>query len=340
MRFATPLNFWLLLLVPLAGIFLLWALRRKRLLLERFVEAGMVPRLTRGGGRKRRFARIALWCCGLLFLALALTGPQFGAKLAMAQRKGVDVVFALDVSRSMLAEDVRPNRIERAKYQIRRLLDRLEGDRVALVLFAGKAFTQCPLTLDYGALDMLLDVADISSFPAQGTSVGGAVALAARAFDPDDQQHKVIVLLTDGEDQGSGPLKAAQAAAAEGVRIFAIGYGSPQGELIPLRRDGQVEYHKDGEGNYVKTRLGEAALQDMALASDGAYFRSGIGDGEIDRIAEEIAAMDQKELGSTRFTQYEERFQVPLLLALLCFAVEALLPEGGRRGGDWRGRFA
>jgi Ca-activated chloride channel homolog len=339
-RFAAPHNFWLMLVVPLMAFFLVWALSYKYRLLERFAVASMVPRLVRNAGRGRQYVKAVLWVCGAFFLALALTGPQFGTRLAMAQQKGVDVVLALDVSRSMLAEDVRPNRLARAKFQIRGLLDRLEGDRVALVVFAGKAFTQCPLTLDYGALDMLLDVAQVQSFPAQGTSVGGAISLAIRAFDPDDDKHKVVVLFTDGEDQGSGPLKAAKAAAETGARIFAVGYGSPQGELIPLRQDGQVEYHKDGEGNYVKTRLDETALQEMALASDGAYFRSSLSGGEIDQIAEEIASMDQKELGSTRFTQYEERFQLPLLLALLCFALEAILPQGRRRSQDWQGRFA
>lgn len=340
MRFGMPHNFWLLLLLPIFGLFLAWAIGRKRRALALFVDAAMVPRLTESVAWGRQYAKTALWLMALLWLVLALTGPQFGAKLALAQRKGVDVMVVLDVSRSMLAEDIRPNRLERAKYQIRQLLGGLEGDRVGLVVFAGKAFTQCPLTLDYGALNLLLDIVDTELIPVQGTSLGAALTLAHKAFDADDRQYKVIVLFTDGEDQGSGPLKAARAAAEAGARIFAVGFGSPEGELIPVRRDGSVSYHKDGSGNYVKTRLDEAGLQEIALTSDGAYYRSSLGGGEVEAILAEIGDMDRKDLGSTRFTQYEERFQIPLLVAILCLAAEMLLADRRRRKSVWQGRFS
>ena len=341
MRFGTPINFWLLLLLPLLAGFLVWATIAKRRALMRFARLAMVERLTWNVSRGRQYGKGFLLLVGVLFVALALTGPQFGAKLAMAQRKGVDVVVALDLSRSMLAEDVRPNRLERAKYQIRELLEVLEGDRVGLVVFAGQAFVQCPLTLDYGAIDMFLDIIDAGAIPVQGTAIGDAVRVASRCFDEEDRKHKVIVLFTDGEDHVGEPVEAAEAAAGEGVRLFAVGMGTQTGELIPVRDEkGGVDFHRNRQGGPVKTRLDEEVLKQMVLATDGDYFRSSLGSGELESIKEQIAGMDQKEFGSTRFTQYEERFQMPLLLALICLFVEAFLGDGKSRQREWKGRFA
>jgi Ca-activated chloride channel family protein len=340
-RFGTPLNFWLLLVLPLLAAFLAWALIARRRLLALFARQGLIERLTVDVSSARPYWKAWLLLSGSLFLLLSLTGPQFGAKLSMAQRRGVDVVVVLDVSRSMLAEDVKPNRLERARHQIRSLLDRLGGDRVGLVLFAGKAFVQCPLTLDYGAVEMLLDGVAAGAIPVQGTAVADAVRVAARCFDQDDRHHKVIVLFTDGEDHEGDPVKAARAAAEEGVRLFAIGLGTQTGELIPEQSgEGRGGFHKDREGKPVVTRLNESVLKQMALVTEGDYYRSSLGEGELDAIGEQVAQMDQKEFGSTRFTQYEERFQVPLLLALICFFAEALLGDGRTRQKEWKGRFA
>ena len=341
MRFGTPLNFWLLALVPLMAGFLVWALVAKRRALRRFAQWSMIEKLTANTSPGRQYVKMFLLLCGLLFLVLALTGPQFGAKLEIARRRGVDVVIALDVSRSMLAEDVKPNRMERAKYQIRTLLDRLEGDRVGLVVFAGQAFVQCPLTLDYGAFDMLLDVIDAGTIPVQGTAIGDAVRVATRCFDEDDRKHKAVVLFTDGEDHVGKPVEAAETAAEDGVRIFAMGLGTQAGELIPAGGEpGRGGFHRDRGGNPVKTSLDESTLKQMALATDGDYFRSSLGGGELDALHGRLAQMDQKEFGSTRFTQYEERFQMPLLLAIACFLGEALLGDGRSRKEEWKGRFA
>ncbi|MEE3259702.1 MAG: VWA domain-containing protein, partial [Candidatus Latescibacterota bacterium] len=229
MRFVALYNFWLLLLLPLLGFFFAWALLARRRALVRFARWPLAEKLTRDVSRGRQFWKYGLLGMGTLLLILALTGPQFGTKLEMARRKGVDVFAVLDVSRSMAAEDVKPSRLERAKHQIRGLVDLLEGDRVGLVVFAGKAFVQCPLTTDYGAVEMFLDILDAGSVSAQGTAIGAALRLATRSFDPDDLQHKAVVLFTDGEDHMGQPLEAARAAAAQGVRVFAVGLGTPAG---------------------------------------------------------------------------------------------------------------
>lgn len=338
MRFAAPDYFWLLLLVPALTLFLAWALIRKRRALARFAHQAMVPRLVDHSSQAWQYVRYLLLLAGLFFLVLTLTGPQFGAKTEVHRRRGVDVMVALDVSRSMLAGDVKPSRLGRAKHQIAELLDQLEGDRVGLVLFAGHAFVQCPLTVDYGALRMFLDLADTGAVPVQGTALADAIALAARCLPESEAQDKAIVLFTDGENHLGDPKAAAEEAAAKGIRIFAVGVGSPGGDLVPDLKTGG--YHQDEQGNYVKSRLDEESLQQVARVGEGTYFRSTLGGGEVGQIHDYLSQMDQREFGATRFTRYEERFQFCLLPALLCFLAEACLPEGRRRPGEWRGRFA
>ena len=342
MRFAAEHNQWLLLLVPLAAWFAVWAHSRRRRDLEGLVHAAVAPRLTRSVSRARQHLKSALLVAGMGLLALALTGPRFGVRLEMAQRRGVDVVVLLDVSRSMLAEDVRPNRLERARQAIGKLLDELKGDRAALVVFAANAYVQCPLTLDTSALRLLLGSVDVAAIPSQGTSLARAIDQAGRLFDPEDRQHKAAVLFTDGEAHTGSAAEAAARLADEGARLYCIGVGSPEGGLIPLRsgEDGRMEYHKDRDGNYVKSRLDEAALREAASAGEGAYWRSSLGGRELEAVADRISGLQQKELGSERFTRYEERFQIPLALALACFLAEGLLSERSRRRREWRGRFA
>lgn len=338
MRFGAPDHFWLLLLLPLLGVFFVWAVFSKRRALARFAHPAMVARLVDQRGPLWKYGPYLLLGTGFAFLILALTGPQFGARTETSKRRGVDVVVVLDVSRSMLAADVKPSRLERAKHQVAELLDQLEGDRVGLVLFAGHAFIQCPLTVDYGALQLFLDLADTDTVPVQGTALADAIALAARCLPESEGHDQAIVLFTDGENHLGDAVGAAKTAAARGIRIFAVGVGTPGGELVPNLRTGG--YHQDADGNYVKSRLDEATLQKVALAGEGAYYHSSLGGGEVGQIRDQLNQLEQREFGAARFTRYEERFQWCLLPALLCFLAEALLPEGRRRRGEWRGRFA
>ena len=341
MRFAAEHNQWLLLLVPLAAWFAAWAHLRRRRDLERLAHAAVAPRLIRSVSRTRQHLKSALCVAGIGLLALALTGPRFGVRLEMAQRRGVDVVLLLDLSRSMLAEDVRPNRLERSRQAIGKLLDDLQGHRVALVVFASTAYVQCPLTLDTAALRMLLGAVDVNAIPSQGTSLARALELAEGVFDPEDRQHKVAVLFSDGEAHSGSAAAAAARLADQGARLFCIGVGSPEGGLIPLRaEDGsRLDYHKDRDGNYVKSRLDEAELREVASAGEGAYWRSSLTGRELEAVVDRISEVQRKELGSERFTRYEERFQIPLALALACFLAEGFLSERARGRREWRGRF-
>ena len=338
MRFDAPAHFWLLLLLPLLAVFFVWAVFSKRRALARFAHYSMVPRLVDHHGAAWQYGRYLLLVAGVGFLILALTGPQFGARTEVHRRRGIDVMVVLDVSRSMLAADVKPSRLERAKHQIAELLDQLDGDRVGLVLFAGHAFVQCPLTVDYGALQLFLDLADTGTVPVQGTAVADAIGLAARCLPESEAHDQAIVLFTDGENHLGDPAGAAREAAARGIRIFAVGVGSPSGELVPDLKTGG--YHQDEGGNYVKSRLDEETLRQVAQAGEGIYFHSTLGGGEVGQLRDQLNQLDQREFGAARFTRYEERFQWCLLPALLCFLAEALLPDGRQRRGEWRGRFA
>lgn len=342
MRFASPDIAWLLLVVPILGLFLLWSLRQRRRDLERFAAPEVTARLTWTVRHGRQHAKSVLILAGMLFLLLALVGPQFGVRLEMAQRRGVDVMVVLDLSRSMLAEDVRPNRLERARHAIGDLLSQLEGDRAGLVVFAANAFVQCPLTLDHGAMRMLLSALQAGDIPSQGTSLERALQTAARSFKKDDRQHKVVVVFSDGEAHAGDASAAAALLAEQGARVYCVGMGTEDGDLIPLRADDgtRLEYHKDRDGNYVKSRLDETALRGVAAAGEGAYWRSSLGGKELQELVDRIAGLEEKELGAERFTRYEDRFQWPLLASLCCFLAEMILSERGRRRGEWMGRFA
>lgn len=339
MRFGDAQAFWFLLVVPAAILFFAVAFRKKRRALTRFGSPELMRKLTAATSWKRQWAKAALTVCGLVFLVLALAQPRYGMRLELLHRRGVDVIVALDTSLSMLAEDIRPNRLTRARFEIESFIDRLEGDRIGLVAFAGRSFTLCPLTLDYGAAKLFLDSIDTDIIPVRGTAIAEAIRASTRAFGSEERKYKVMVLITDGEDHAGDPVEAAKAAADAGVRIFAVGVGTPGGELIPVRRNGRTDFLKDGRGNYVKSRLDEASLQQVAGVSEGVYFRSQAGGVGMDRVYDEISRMEKKELGSRKYTQYKHRFQWPLAVAVACFAGEATLSDRRRVRTRWRGRF-
>jgi len=259
----------------------------------------------------------------------SLARPQLGTRLTLMKREGVDIVIAMDCSLSMLAEDFRPSRLEKAKQEVNGLISRLRGDRVGLVAFAGAAFIQCPLTLDYSAAQMFLDIIDHRLIPQPGTAVGEAIRTSIKAFNQKERKYKVLILLTDGEDHDSDPLEAAEEAAAEGIRIYAIGIGSVQGEPIPMRnKRGKITgYKKDEEDNVVVSKLDETTLQKIALITGGKYYHATSGEMELDKIYDDISKMEKKELEGKLMTQYEDRYQIFLFLSILLLTVEFLISE-------------
>jgi Ca-activated chloride channel family protein len=323
-----------LVLVPAALVLAFRSAERAR---ARLLAAELLPKLARGWRPGRRRVKAVLQGTSIVLLLLALAGPRVGSRETTVKRRGVDLMFVLDTSLSMRAEDIPPSRLVKAKRQVSALFDRLEGDRVGIVAFAGDAFLQCPLTLDYGAARMFLEVLDENSVSKPGTNIGGAIRTALSAFPEEDGKHQAIVLVTDGEDHTGGAQKAAEEAARRGVRVYTIGVGSESGEPIPLPDGG---YKKDRSGQVVMSALDTEALERVALETDGEFHRATTGELELDRIYDSLRRLEEKELASRAFTQWEERFQFPLGLALLLLLVDFCLPDGVRGRREWEGRFA
>jgi Ca-activated chloride channel homolog len=240
----------------------------------------------------------------------------------------------------MYAEDIKPNRMAKSKQEIGKFVDRLAGDRVALVAFAGEAFLQCPLTMDYAAFKIFLDILGPDLIQTPGTDIASAMEASLKAFDPKDRKYRVVVLLTDGEDHSGRAEKIAEEAARLGITIYTVGIGLTQGVPIPMK-DGQggVSYKKDLEGNIVTTKLDEELLQKIALATNGKYYHAEPGRFELEEILKEINKMEKRELESERMSQYEDRFQIPLGIAIVLLIGEMLISDRKRRRQEWSGRF-
>ena len=264
------------------------------------------------------------------FLILALSRPQIGTTLELVKRSGLDIMVGLDISASMLAEDLKPNRLLKAKHAISSFIDRLEGDRVGLIAFAGDSFVQCPLTIDYAAAKLLLDALDVETISQSGTEISQAIEIAASSFNQEEDKYKVLLFFTDGEDHGKRAIEAAKAVANQGIRIYCVGVGLPnQGTPIPLRRsNGQFQgYKHDRNGKPIVTKLEDALLREIAQLTNGNYYQATPGGVEMNRLLAELAAIEKREIEERQFTRYEDRFQYFLAFALLFLVWEFLLPE-------------
>ncbi len=329
LRFAHP--GWLHALwgiVALIALYLYAEKVRQKMLL-RFGNGRLLNKLTPGVIRHRRRQKFILFVVAYAMLVVALADPQIGTRLEDVRQKGIDIIVALDVSLSMQAEDIKPNRLEKARYEVNKLIDMLHGDRIGLVAFAGIAHVQMPLTLDYAASRMFLRMMDTELIPLPGTDIAGAIETATRAFNQKDTKHKVLIIITDGEEHEADPVAAAKKAAEQGVIIYTIGLGSEQGVPIPLydKYGNRKGFKKDRNGNVVTTRLDAATLQQIALAANGKFYMAGNGEAELQSIYKEVSAMDKKELTARQFAQYEDRFQIFLMLALAFLFWEFVWPE-------------
>ncbi len=305
MRFASPEHLILLGLLVFLVFFYVWAIRRKKRILERFGDMLLLLKNSPHISFARQGGKAAMMIAGVLFLVLTLSQLQCGTHMEMMKREGIDLIIAIDVSNSMLAEDMKPSRISKARQEVRGIIDRLQGDRIGLVAFAGEAFVQCPLTLDYSAAEMFLDVIDVGLIPQQGTAIGSAIRKATEAFERHERKHKVLVLLTDGEDHNTDPVTAAEEARKQGVKIYTIGIGSPMGEPIPVvdRQGKRVGFKKDQQGEMVVTKLDDMTLQKIALATGGKFYHATPGEMELDKVYDEIARLENKELEGKLMTQ-------------------------------------
>ena len=332
MQFATPDAFYLWLLLPALAWFLVWSKKRRRKAIEKLGELALLDRLSLRVSATRDRVKPALVGAAVFFLVLALARPQWDQGEQEVFARGVDVFLVLDTSFSMDATDVAPSRMERARYIASQLMDRLQGNRLGLVVFSGTSFVQCPLTLDYGAARIFLDIVATGIVPEPGTNIVQAIEAAKRGFVSRNATHRVIVLLTDGEQQSGDVLAVAEEARQDGIVVHAVGVGTPGGEPIPVRNErGEVsDYVRDAEGQPVLSRLDEKTLSELALVTGGEYFRVSEKDEEIEGIASLVMGMEGADLESQLFTRYRERYYWPLALALAFLLADTLVARAQR----------
>lgn len=333
MRFVYPQVLWALLLLPIMSVgYVLVQLRINRLL-DHAGDAVMIGRMIAGRDRVKRTLRYVLMLLVLFFLIIGISRPQYGLKHVPVTRKGIDVVVAMDTSKSMLAEDIKPSRLEKAKHELRSFISKLKGDRTGIVLFAGKAFIQCPLTIDYDAVALFGDSIDVNSVPAPGTDISEAIKTSLLVFDNKERKYKVLLLITDGEGHDPDAMAQARKAADAGIVIYTVGIGSSTGEPIPVfdSNGNRVGYKTDRDGKMVVSKLNEDLLKTIATATGGAYYHATPAEFELDTIYKEIRNMGQKDIHSRLIQQYEDRFQYPLVAALIMLMLQWLIPEKRRR---------
>ena len=312
--------------VPVLFLVVVYGMRRRREIMRGFSSAHGLDVIAPDSVGGRRWIKTSLLMGTVLFTAVALAGPKYGYRWQEIRQQGVDIIIALDCSRSMTAADIQPSRLERAKREVFDLLAMLQGDRVGLVAFAGTAFLQCPLTLDYDAFNLFLNSLSPEYLPVGGTDITGALATALDSFDPKSASDKAVILITDGENTGDGePLKAAETLKENKIKLFCIGVGGSDGVPIPEPDGG---FKKDRSGQIVLSRLDENTLKKMAIVTGGTYVRSVAGDLDLDAIyTDEIRrTMETETVSSGRKQVWEDRFQWPLALALLCLVAELILP--------------
>ena len=314
----------LLLLIPLlfAGYAVYLRLRRRRI--ARFGDKELVRQLMPTASTGKGWLKISLFAVAWLFFTVGLARPQLGARLKEHESKGIEVMIALDVSNSMLAEDYSPNRLERSKLAISRLVDKLQGDRIGLVVFAGEAFVQLPITADYVSAKIFLKSIDTQTIPIQGTDLSAALMASAQSFSTQSERSRAIILISDGEDHEGEALEAAKAIAEQGIRIYCIGVGSPQGKPIPQPGGGLM---KDRQGEIVVSRLDEGILQEIAGIGNGKYVRAGNAEFGLNPIIEDIKTIDKEQFNSVVFEDFDEQFMYFFAIALFFLILEFLIPE-------------
>lgn len=327
MKFESPWAFYLLFIIPVIIFLILFENRKKKVTLRLFADGNLLPNLTKRTKKGILFFKGLFFVIAVIFLILACAGPRWGSYYQDVQRKGVDIIFLLDVSHSMQAQDIKPDRLERAKREITDFLKIAAGDRVGLVLFAGDAFVQSPLTLDYDAVSMFLDSVTMDTLPVPGTDMGNGIKTAINAFDFKSATDKVIVIITDGEDNEGRGLEQAGKAMEKGVKIFVYGMGDPSGAPIPDKAGG---FKKDKEGNLILSKLNEKDLRRISEAADGRYVRSVTGDLDLDRLYFEgiKEKTEAKELESGKIKVFEERFYIFTGLAIIFLIIEGFVGHG------------
>lgn len=316
--------FYLLFILPVMIVLFLFVAVWKKKTQQKFADAPLLKKLTPNRSFYKGTLKLILFLLGLSGLIIGLVNPKIGTKLETVKREGVDIVFAVDVSKSMLAEDIAPNRIEKAKRLVSEIINQLASDRIGIIAYAGQAFPQLPITTDYGAAKMFLQGMNTDMLSSQGTAINEAIQLATTFYDDDEQTNRVLFIISDGEDHSEGAmLNAVEDAVDEGIQIYTIGVGNAKGAPIPLKRNGIVEsLKKDAQGEVVITKLNQEILVDISEEGNGLYIDGSNTEAAVEIIKEELLKMDKKEFEAKQFAEYKDQFQWFLGAALLLFFLD------------------
>lgn len=322
-NFAAAQYLLLLLLIPVFFFIQAFVMYFRKRRIKAFGDPELVDRIMPSYSKAKVWLRLSLFSIGFFFFVIGLSRPQIGAKLKEHETKGAEIMIALDVSNSMLAEDYSPNRLERAKLAISRLVDKLRDDRIGLIVFAGNAYVQLPITTDYVSAKMFLNTISTETVPVQGTSLSEAIRTAARSFSAQSEKSRAIIVITDGEDHEDDPIPAVKDAVEMGARVFTIGVGSPEGKPIPMNG----ELLKDKDGNIVVTKLDEDILKKIATEGNGVYVRAGNTEFGLNPVIDNIKKMDSEKYTSIVFEEYDEQFMYFLAIAFFFFVLEMLIGD-------------
>ncbi len=316
----------LLWIIPILILVFYISVYRRKKALKKFGDINLLGQLMVGYSSAKPKLKFYFFLFAVVFLIFAIVNPQIGSKLREAERSGIDIMIALDISKSMNAEDIKPSRLKKAKQSISQLIDKLTGDRIGIIVFAGKAYTQLPITTDYSAAKMFLSTIDSDLAPKQGTSIGNAIELAMNSFDENDNSSKSIIIITDGEDHEEEALTFAKEANNRGITVHTIGMGLPEGAPIPVfKNNRKVGFKKDRSGNTVVSKLNEQLLVDIAKAGEGNYVRANNIKTGLKLIFDDINAMEKKKFESKMFSDYEDRFQYVLAVAIIFLIISILI---------------
>jgi Ca-activated chloride channel family protein len=325
-RFEHIYLLWALLTLPAIVLIYLIQLKRKSKNLLTFAEHNLLVKIIPSRSKTKPFLKMTLLCIGIALIVIAIANPQIGSRLEEIKREGVDIMICIDVSNSMKAEDLKPNRLQHAKQSIVRLIDYLKDDRIGIIVFGGEAYVQLPITTDYNAAKLFLTQIDFGIVPIQGTAIGSAIDLSLKSFDKKSSTKKSVIVISDGENHEDDAVKIAEQAAEQGITVNTIGLGSPEGTPIPEYSGSKnTGFKKDNEGNTVITKLNETMMQEIALAGKGVYARDNNTSTALSAVFNQINSMEKNQFGSKVFTDYESRFQYFITGAILFLLAELII---------------
>ena len=330
-RFEHPIFLYLLVLIPALAFIHLFLTNRRKKALEEFGNMELLEDLMPNVSFKRPGIKFYFLLLALIVLIFAIAGPQFGSKLQTVKRKGIELMIALDVSNSMMAEDIQPNRLDRAKRAISRLVDKLHNDRVGFIVFAGDSYVQLPITTDYASAKMFLNTITTDAVSKQGTAIGSAIYKGIQSFTSDENVNRAIIVITDGENHEDDPVAAAAAAAEKGIKVYTVGMGLPKGAPIPSSNGRSNDFMKDKDGNVVITKLDEATLQQVAITGNGAYIPANNIRNGINNLMDELGGLEKTEFEAKVYADYEDQFQWFVGFVLLLVIGEFLILERKNR---------